>query len=74
MNKLNEDELAANLEDVLDKVTNHTPVIIKRENGKSAVLISLEDFHTYQETLHLMASSENASRLNDAITEVEKNS
>lgn len=57
----------------LDKVNNdHSPVLITRQNGKPAVLISLEDFNSYEETAHLMASPKNAARLNEAITQLEK--
>ena len=57
---------------MLDKVNDdHKPVLITRQNGKPAVLISLEDFHAYEETAYLMASPKNASRLNQAIAEVE---
>ncbi|MBJ7553883.1 type II toxin-antitoxin system Phd/YefM family antitoxin [Marinomonas spartinae] len=71
MKTINEDELATNLEKVLDKVINQEPVIIERKNGKSAVLISLEDCHAHQETIHLMATPKNAARLDKAISEVE---
>ncbi|MDZ7924743.1 MAG: type II toxin-antitoxin system prevent-host-death family antitoxin [Marinagarivorans sp.] len=57
---------------MLDKVNDdHKPILITRQNGKPAVLISLEDFHAYEETAYLMASPKNASRLNQAIAEVE---
>lgn len=56
----------------LDKVNDdHKPVLITRQNGKPAVLISLEDFQAYEETAYLMASPKNAARLNQAIAEVE---
>ncbi len=55
----------------LDKVNDdHKPVLITRQNGKPAVVISLEDFHAYEETAYLMASPVNAERLNQAIAEV----
>lgn len=57
---------------VLDKVNDdHKPVMITRQNGKPAVVMSLEDFHAYEETAYLMASPKNAERLNQAITEIE---
>ena len=44
----------------LDKVNDdHNPVLITRQNGKPAVVMSLEDFHSYQETAYLMASPKN---------------
>ncbi|EWH11665.1 antitoxin yefM [Catenovulum agarivorans DS-2] len=56
----------------LDKVNDdHKPVLITRQNGKPAVVMSLEDFHAYEETAYLMASPKNAERLNKAIAEVE---
>ncbi len=61
-----------NLASTLDKVNNdHTPVIITRQKGKPAVVLSLEDFKSYEETAYLMASTKNAERLNQAIAEVE---
>ena len=57
----------------LDKVNeNHKPMLITRRNGSSAVLVSLDDFHSIQETLYLMQSPENAKRLNKAMAEIEK--
>lgn len=57
----------------LDKVTDdHEPVIITRDRGKpSAVLMSLEDFASYEETLHLLRSPRNAERLLKAIAELD---
>jgi antitoxin YefM len=56
----------------LDRVNeDHKPVLITRQNGKPAVVMSLEDFQSYEETAYLMASPANAARLNKAIAEVE---
>lgn len=56
---------------ILDKVNeDHEPLLITRQNGKPAVVMSLEDFRSYEETAYLMASSENARRLNEAISDV----
>ena len=60
------------LANALDKVNDdHKPILITRQNGKPAVVMSLEDFHAYEETAYLMASPKNAERLNQAIAEVE---
>ena len=57
---------------VLDAVNeDHKPVLITRQNGLPAVVISLEDFQAYEETAYLMASPKNAQRLSQAISEVE---
>ncbi len=62
----------SHLASALDKVNDdHKPMMITRQNGKPAVVMSLEDFQAYEETAYLMASPKNAERLNLAIAEVE---
>lgn len=62
------------LANALDKVNDdHVPMLITRQNGKPAVLMSLEDFQSYEATAYLMASPKNAARLNQAIAEIEAN-
>ncbi len=57
---------------VLDKVNDdHEPIVITRQNAKPAVIISLEDFNSYEETYYLMSSPKNANRLNRSIQEIE---
>ena len=57
----------------LDKVNDgNKPIMISRQNGKPIVVMSLEDFQSYEETAYLMASPKNAARLNQAISEVEE--
>jgi antitoxin YefM len=46
-------------------------VLITRERGKpAAVLISLEDFASYEETAYLLRSPRNAERLRESIREL----
>ena len=72
MDALNYSTFRSQLAGVLDKVNDdHKPVMITRQNGKPAVVMSLEDFQAYEETAYLMASPKNAERLNQAIAEVE---
>ena len=62
----------SHLASTLDKVNDdHKPVLITRQNGKPAIVMSLEDFKAYEETAYLMASPKNAERLNQAIAEAE---
>jgi antitoxin YefM len=51
---------------------NHVPVIIQRENGHSAVVISLEEYQEIDETAYLLSSPENARRLLAAIEDHKK--
>lgn len=72
MDVLSYSALRNNLARTLDKVNeDHVPILITRQNGKPAVIMSLEDFKSYEETAYLMASSKNVERLNQAIDEVE---
>ncbi|MDO9106949.1 MAG: type II toxin-antitoxin system prevent-host-death family antitoxin [Methylovulum sp.] len=72
MDTINYSTFRSHLATTLDKVNdNHKPILITRQNGKPAVIMSLEDFQTYEETAYLMASPKNAERLNQAIAEVE---
>ncbi len=62
----------SHLASTLDKVNeDHVPILITRQNGKPAVVMSLEDFKSYEETAYLMASPKNAERLNQAIAEAQ---
>jgi antitoxin YefM len=66
-------DLRKNLAATLDRVTeDHEPVVITRDRGKpAAVLISLEDFASYEETAHLLKSPRNAERLLASIKELD---
>lgn len=50
---------------------DHEPVIITRQKGEPAVLMSLADFSAWQETAYLLRSPENARRLREAISQLE---
>lgn len=61
-------EARANFAAMLDKVNDdHAPVLITRQQGKPAVLMSLEDFSAWEETAYLLRSPANARRLKAAI-------
>ena len=63
-----------NLAAALDRVNaDHEPLVITRDRGKPmAVLMSLEDFASLEETRHLLRSAENAERLLESIGELER--
>lgn len=62
----------SHLASMLDKVNeDHKPILVTRQNGKPAVVLSLDDFKSYEETAYLMASPKNAERLNSAIRQLE---
>lgn len=58
---------------IMDQVNrDRDGIIITRQNGTSAVLISLEDYESWQETLHLLRSPANAKRLLDSLGSAKK--
>jgi antitoxin YefM len=67
-------EFRRNLTATLDSVTDdHTPIIITRDRGKpAAVLMSLEDFASLEETRYLLRSPANAERLMEAVADLDK--
>lgn len=72
MDVLSYSSLRNNLASALDKVNeDHVPILITRQNGKSAVIISLDDFKSYEETAYLMSNPRNVERLNQSIAQIE---
>ncbi len=72
MDVLSYSSLRNNLASILDKVNeDHVSILITRQKGKPAVIMSLEDFKSYEETAYLMSSPKNAERLSRSIAEVE---
>ena len=71
MEVLNYSELRNNLAKNLDKIIeNSVPVIITRSNKKPVVMMSLEDFNSYEETVHLLKTTKNRNRLLSAVEDV----
>ena len=56
----------------LDQVNDdRAPILITRQNGRPAVLMSLEDYREWEETVHLLRSPKNAERIDRAIRDLE---
>lgn len=59
------------LAEMIDRVTeNHEPVIITRRSRQAVVMLSLEDFNSWQETEYLTRSAANAADLLQAVEEI----
>jgi antitoxin YefM len=73
MNAISVTELRKNLAANIERVTaDHDYTIITREGGKpAAVLMSLEDFTSWQETDYLLRSPANREALLAAIAELD---
>jgi len=67
----NYSEFRNELKSYLDNVEfNNETLIIKRGSGKGAVLISLDEYNSIMETLHLLSSRKNAKRLFESIEQM----
>ena len=72
MHVLTFSQARAELKQTMDDVCrDHEPAIITRQRGEPVVMLSLEDYNGMNETLHLMASSKNASRLHASIAQLQ---
>ncbi|MBE99164.1 type II toxin-antitoxin system Phd/YefM family antitoxin [Flavobacterium coralii] len=53
------------------KNADHLPVMVTRQNGAPAIVMSVQGYNSYAETAYLMGSAKNAIRLNKAIADIE---
>lgn len=66
-------EFRTNLKKFLDNVVNNNEtLIIKRGTGKGAVMMSLDEYNSIMETLHLLNSKANADRLYESIKQMKE--
>ncbi len=64
-------EFRTELKKYLDNVENNNEtLIIKRKAGKGTVLISLDEYNSIMETVHLLSSKKNADRLYESIQQM----
>jgi antitoxin YefM len=71
MNILTFSEARAGLKTVMDDVCkDHAPTVITRVSGEHVVMLSLSDFNSIEETLYLLRSPKNASRLMESIAQL----
>lgn len=72
MDAITTNQAKRNLDNLVDQViANVQPTILCNENGNKAVLISLDEFSAWQETLYLLSNPVNASRLISSIRSAE---
>jgi antitoxin YefM len=64
-------EFRTNLKSYLDNVEdNNETLIVKRKTGKGTVMISLDEYNSIMETVHLLSSKANADRLYESIRQM----
>jgi antitoxin YefM len=73
MKVVNYSEFRNNLAENLNVVNDDGDiVVVSRSKGKNVVVMSLEEYNSIQETLHLNSSKANRKRLEEAIDEMKK--
>lgn len=66
-------EFRTGLKKYLDKVeSDNETLIVKRGSGKGTVIISLEEYNSLMETVHLLSSKANATRLYESIKQMKE--
>ena len=70
MNAVTLNDAKQNLERVIDRViADAEPTIVGTESGQQMVVIALDEYNSWKETLYLLASPTNAERLRRSIAE-----
>ena len=73
MNAITVNEAKNDLGRVIERVTaDAEPMIICGEGSQKAVLLSLEEFNSWQETLYLLSNPVNADHLRQSIAEAKE--
>ncbi len=64
-------EFRTNLKTYLDNVEdNNETLIVKRKTGKGTVMISLDEYNSIMETVHLLSSKSNSNWLYESISQM----
>ena len=68
MEAITSNQAKQRLYELIDRVNlNAEPTIVCNEQGKQAVLMSLDEFNAWQETLYLLSNPANAEHLRKSI-------
>lgn len=65
--------LRQNLARVMDDIAqDREPIVVTRAGAEPAVMMSLDDYNTLTEMVHLASSGANAERLSEAIEQLNR--
>ncbi len=71
MNILTFSEARAGFKQAMDDVClHHEPTVITRQRGDHVVLMSLADYNSMVETVHLLGTAANAARLSESVAQL----
>ena len=70
MKTLTAKEAQINLDKLIARIVDDVePTIVNTESGQSVVMLSLDEFNAWQETLYLLSTPANAEHLRTSIAE-----
>lgn len=70
MNAIPTVQASKNLDELIEEIiANVEPTILLNEKGDKAVLMSLDEFNSWRETVYLLSNPANAEHLNKSIQE-----
>jgi antitoxin YefM len=73
MTAITVDEAKENLEKIINEVLQKDePAILRTDSGEQVVMLPLEDFNSWQETIYLLSNPANATRLQRSIEQVRR--
>ena len=73
MNAISINSAQNNLDNIMDQVCgDRLPIVITRSDKPAVIIMSLEDYQSLEETAYLMRSPNNAKRLIESISALEK--
>lgn len=73
MDVISYSDTRAHLKDVMDRVVaDRAPVVISRQKAESVVMVSLADWNAIEETMHLLSTQANRSRLLAAVRQLDE--
>ena len=73
MNAITVDEAKRDLDRIIERVAaDAEPTVICGEGSQKAVILSLEEFNSWRETLYLISNPANAAHLRRSIAEAEE--
>jgi antitoxin YefM len=72
MDVISYSDTRSRLKEVMDRVVaDHAPVVVTRQKAESVVMVSLSDWNAMEETLHLLSTAANQTRLLDAVRQLD---
>jgi antitoxin YefM len=72
MDTISYSELRQKLKARMDKVcADHAPLLVTRQHGEPVVMMSLAEYESLEETLHLLGNPANAEHLRRSMAQAE---